>query len=240
MGRPWAALERHAALADPTSAGAQRLLWQVRLAEWAAASRNPSAEASLTSRVEAWLLEASRHLSRGEQPAARRAVQRALSLAAPEQLRRPFREATADVRRLLLEEQAVRPPARSARRPPARPDVAGDESAPDLVEQLTEKEREVLGHLAAMLSTDEIAAAMFVSVNTVRTHVRNILRKLGARRAQRGRPAGSRDCTCSRPDGTGRQDCVGRPVRPGTPPVGPDDPDELLAQLGRRARARRR
>ena len=40
----------------------------------------------------------------------------------------------------------------------------------------------MLGHLAALLSTDEIAADMFVSVNTVRTHVRNILRKLGASR----------------------------------------------------------
>ena len=51
-----------------------------------------------------------------------------------------------------------------------------------IVEPLTEKEREVLGHLAEMLTTDEIAGAMFVSVNTVRTHVRNILRKLGASR----------------------------------------------------------
>ena len=33
-----------------------------------------------------------------------------------------------------------------------------------------------------MLSTAEIAAAVFVSVNTVRTHVRSILRKLGATR----------------------------------------------------------
>jgi LuxR family maltose regulon positive regulatory protein len=51
-----------------------------------------------------------------------------------------------------------------------------------LLEPLTEKEREVLGHLAALLTTDEIAGSMFVSVNTVRTHVRNILRKLGASR----------------------------------------------------------
>jgi LuxR family maltose regulon positive regulatory protein len=51
-----------------------------------------------------------------------------------------------------------------------------------LLEPLTEKEREVLGHLAALLTTDEIAGAMFVSVNTVRTHVRNILRKLAASR----------------------------------------------------------
>jgi LuxR family transcriptional regulator, maltose regulon positive regulatory protein len=51
-----------------------------------------------------------------------------------------------------------------------------------MLETLTEKEREVLGHLAELLTTDEIAGAMFVSVNTVRTHVRNILRKLDASR----------------------------------------------------------
>jgi LuxR family maltose regulon positive regulatory protein len=49
-------------------------------------------------------------------------------------------------------------------------------------EPLTPKELEVLGHLAELLTTDEIAEAMFVSVNTVRTHVRSILRKLGVSR----------------------------------------------------------
>jgi LuxR family maltose regulon positive regulatory protein len=58
----------------------------------------------------------------------------------------------------------------------------GSESAVLLIEPLTEKEREVLGHLADLLTTEEIAAAMFVSVNTVRTHVRNILRKMSASR----------------------------------------------------------
>jgi DNA-binding CsgD family transcriptional regulator len=51
-----------------------------------------------------------------------------------------------------------------------------------LVDPLTAKEREVLGHLSELLTTEEIATAMFVSINTVRTHVRNILRKLAVRR----------------------------------------------------------
>jgi LuxR family maltose regulon positive regulatory protein len=50
------------------------------------------------------------------------------------------------------------------------------------VEDLTEREREVLGLLANLLSTEEIAGTLFISVNTVRTHVRSILRKLGATR----------------------------------------------------------
>lgn len=51
-----------------------------------------------------------------------------------------------------------------------------------LVEPLTAKEHEVLGHLSELLTTEEIATAMFVSVNTVRTHVRHILRKLAVSR----------------------------------------------------------
>ncbi len=40
----------------------------------------------------------------------------------------------------------------------------------------------MLGWLAELLTTEEIAERMFVSVNTVRTHIRGILRKLGVNR----------------------------------------------------------
>jgi LuxR family maltose regulon positive regulatory protein len=50
------------------------------------------------------------------------------------------------------------------------------------IEPLTAKETEVLGHLSDLLTTEEIALEMFVSVNTVRTHIRNILRKLAVSR----------------------------------------------------------
>jgi DNA-binding CsgD family transcriptional regulator len=63
-----------------------------------------------------------------------------------------------------------------------------------LVEQLTPRELEVLVHLSELLSTEEIAAAMYVSVNTIRTHVRSILRKLAVSRrneaVRRGRALG--------------------------------------------------
>lgn len=49
-----------------------------------------------------------------------------------------------------------------------------------IYERLTDKENEVLGHLSELLTTEEIAGVMFISVNTVRTHVRNILRKLAS------------------------------------------------------------
>ncbi|WP_224769006.1 helix-turn-helix domain-containing protein [Nocardioides ochotonae] len=66
-----------------------------------------------------------------------------------------------------------------ARPVPARPDLVPEGC---VVEPLTGKEREVLGLLPGLLSTEEIAAAMFVSVNTVRSQVRNILRKLAVSR----------------------------------------------------------
>ena len=44
---------------------------------------------------------------------------------------------------------------------------------------LTERERVVLQYLPTMLTASEIAADLFVSVNTVKTHQRSIYRKLG-------------------------------------------------------------
>ncbi len=60
--------------------------------------------------------------------------------------------------------------------------VADRDDPAHLIEPLTARETEVLAHLSELLSTEEIAATMFVSVNTVRTHVRGILRKLGVSR----------------------------------------------------------
>lgn len=67
----------------------------------------------------------------------------------------------------------------NTKHPQSRLPTTGEEL---VIEPLTPKELEVLGHLAELLSTEEIAAAMSVSVNTVRTHVRSILRKFGVSR----------------------------------------------------------
>jgi NarL family two-component system response regulator LiaR len=51
--------------------------------------------------------------------------------------------------------------------------------APPLPEPLTEREMEVLRELASGKSNKEIAAALVIAEKTVRTHVSNILAKLG-------------------------------------------------------------
>ena len=51
-----------------------------------------------------------------------------------------------------------------------------------VVEPLSDREREVLRHLSGLLNTAEIASEMYISVNTVKTHIKNIYRKLAAAR----------------------------------------------------------
>jgi len=70
------------------------------------------------------------------------------------------------------------PPGKPASTPPRQ--VTAAQSTPLIVEKLSEREREVLEHASQMLGTAEIAAEMFVSVNTVKSHLKSIFRKLGA------------------------------------------------------------
>jgi DNA-binding NarL/FixJ family response regulator len=52
--------------------------------------------------------------------------------------------------------------------------------SPPLIEPLSERECEVLRHLANGKSNKEIAAALFLAEGTVKNHMTNILGKLGA------------------------------------------------------------
>ena len=71
-------------------------------------------------------------------------------------------------------------------KPALHPDIAqklmyllSDRKKADTVEKLTQRETEVLGLIAEGMSNNEIANRLVISVRTVKTHVHNILRKLG-------------------------------------------------------------
>jgi DNA-binding NarL/FixJ family response regulator len=66
---------------------------------------------------------------------------------------------------------------RFASRLPAVRDTGGSAG----LDSLTEREREVLRHVARGMSNAEIAGALVVSETTVKTHVGNVLAKLGLR-----------------------------------------------------------
>jgi PAS domain S-box-containing protein len=62
----------------------------------------------------------------------------------------------------------------------AHPEDIRREPVPD-APHLTPRQAEVLRHLAVGASTDQIARELSISVETVRNHIRAVLRKLGAR-----------------------------------------------------------
>ncbi|KOU11802.1 LuxR C-terminal-related transcriptional regulator [Streptomyces ardesiacus] len=122
----------------------------------------------------------------GDTATARRLVARALLDARRERLRRPFRQAGEWLGPLLatsaLHELADgwlltgRPPGHGA--PPRS--VPGP--APLVPVELSERERDVVRRLALVMTTDEIAADLSVSVNTVKTHLKSAYRKLAVNR----------------------------------------------------------
>jgi DNA-binding NarL/FixJ family response regulator len=69
------------------------------------------------------------------------------------------------------------PPEPPAQPPPARPERT--DHAELLLRSLSERERQVLALVARGYSNRRIADACFLSLNTVRTHVQNVLVKLG-------------------------------------------------------------
>jgi DNA-binding CsgD family transcriptional regulator len=64
------------------------------------------------------------------------------------------------------------------------PAVEGPEPSSSVANELSARELEVLRYLPTMLTAGEIAAELYVSVNTIKAHTRSIYRKLGASRRQ--------------------------------------------------------
>ncbi|WP_308114145.1 LuxR C-terminal-related transcriptional regulator [Streptomyces brasiliscabiei] len=127
--------------------------------------------------VRALLVRAEAAHALGDRAAVRRLVAQALHEARRERLRRPFAEAGGWLRPV-LDTPSLRGLATGWLTPgPDRP-----EDRPPVVEELSGRERDVLRRLDRMMSTEEIAADLCVSVNTVKTHLKSVFRKLAVNR----------------------------------------------------------
>ena len=196
-GDTQAALAAAGRIGPPSTNGTAVALAQV----WLAAGDHQAARRALDAgaegsraapeqvRLEGSLVDARLHYGTGDAARGRQALEHALRLGRPEQLRLSFALEQAWIRRVLRCDPDLAHACRPMLGPglvspavaPARPAVDA-QGAPLIVERLSEREQEVLRHLSRMLSTAEIAAEMYISVNTVKTHLRSIYRKLSASR----------------------------------------------------------
>ncbi|WP_433613421.1 LuxR C-terminal-related transcriptional regulator [Dactylosporangium sp. CA-139114] len=140
---------------------------------------------SLVWTVDANLTSARALRALGDRSKAGRALEQALRHADDEAIRWPFVAGGQPVRELLV----TYLPAGSGYRGLAEEiaqELTGFGRAPaaagELAEPLTERELAVLRYLQGTLSAGEIASMLYVSVNTVKTHMKNIYRKLGVGR----------------------------------------------------------
>jgi LuxR family transcriptional regulator, maltose regulon positive regulatory protein len=137
-------------------------------------------------RLNAWLVDARLHYDRGDHTRGRRSLASALRLAEREQLRLPFALDRSWIGPALRRDPELARAHRDLLAPTLRhdqlpaPQDAPEQAAVLVVEPLTARERDVLRHLSELLSTAEIADEMYVSVNTVKTHLKHIYRKLAA------------------------------------------------------------
>jgi LuxR family transcriptional regulator, maltose regulon positive regulatory protein len=140
-------------------------------------------------RLRAWLADARLGYDSGDRARGRRSLQSALRLAEGEQLRLPFAMESGWIRPVLRRDPELARTHRHLFEPvlvghdqaPARL-IAARQATTGVVEPLTEREREVLRYVSGMLNTAEIAGEMYISINTVKSHLKSIYRKLAATR----------------------------------------------------------
>jgi LuxR family maltose regulon positive regulatory protein len=133
-------------------------------------------------RTEAWAVDAIARDAIHDEPGALRAMERALDLAEPRGYANPILRYGAPVRSLLRRRIAKGTAHRAfagellstLEESPATSRSSGE----PLLEPLSERELAVLRFLPTLMSNAEIASEMFVSVNTVKTHLKHIYSKL--------------------------------------------------------------
>jgi LuxR family maltose regulon positive regulatory protein len=137
-------------------------------------------------RLQACLVAARLSYHAGDRAGGRRSLEHALRLAEREQVRLPFAVERGWIAAALQREPEwaaahqglvtlVMPDAR----PPVRPG-GPDGAAIAAAEQLTERELQVLRQVSCMLTTAEIASELYISTNTVKSHIKHICHKLAA------------------------------------------------------------
>jgi LuxR family transcriptional regulator, maltose regulon positive regulatory protein len=130
--------------------------------------------------IDILLLAALAHHARRDSTEAIDALRRAIALAELEAIRRPFLD-NADALAPLLKHLSKREAASAFVRSlaPGAETAAPVRDHPDLIEPLSDREADVLRLLRSDLSGPEIASELTVSLNTLRTHTKNIFEKLG-------------------------------------------------------------
>ena len=131
--------------------------------------------------AEAYMLEAIARDALGDSGAADRALERALDLAEPDGLLLPFLLHPAPG---LLDRHAQHRTAHAALVAEIQDKLSGTRPSPaggprPLLEALSGSELRVLRYLPTNLTAPEIARELYVSPNTVKTHIKNLYAKLG-------------------------------------------------------------
>lgn len=133
-----------------------------------------------TSGVTARVGAAELAVAAGEEARAAALLEDALTIAAPPRVWRPFTETTEETRLLvgdLVERHDVQLPALAG----LRAALGRTQPVRMMIGPLTPAERDLLEELPSLRTMPEIAEARHVSVNTVKTHLRSVYRKLDVR-----------------------------------------------------------
>jgi LuxR family maltose regulon positive regulatory protein len=136
--------------------------------------------------IEILVLQALAYAAQGDLPAALKPLQKALTLAEPQGYIRLFVDEGPPMTQLLLEAAScgIMPGytdklLAAFSQPVAVPKSVLNHQRSDMIEPLSERELEVLRLLRTDLNGPEIAGQLIVSLNTLRTHTKNIYNKLG-------------------------------------------------------------
>jgi LuxR family maltose regulon positive regulatory protein len=134
--------------------------------------------------VESHVLAGSAHLQLGDRDAAAAAAEEALTAAEPDRLIFPFAmTASAELLDVLPRHETAHGALLADIVDVLRgvSVAATDRQRPTQAHELSPSELRVLRYLPTNLTRPEIARELYVSINTVNTHIRNIYSKLGAR-----------------------------------------------------------